>query len=97
MDSGNSGGNWFAPDGTRVAGTYVPGFMRTRGPMVVRLLRNTATGTPAEGMYDCVIADDANTYRTTYVGLYNSGGGIINLAFAFAEYIPSQGLYISQY
>ena len=73
---GNSGGEWFAPDGTRVAGTAVPGFKRNRGPMVVRLLRNTATGTPAEGIYDCVVEDDTFRAQTVYVGLYNSGGGI---------------------
>ena len=98
----NSEGDWFAPDGTTVAGigsTDVPGFMTNRDPMVVRLFRNTDTDPPSEGMYDCVIADNANTYRTTYVGLYNSGRGIIILCeyileFVFAEYnIPSQGLY----
>ena len=74
---GNSGGNWFAPDQTRVSGIAVPGFRRNRGPMVVRLYRNTATGTPAEGIYDCVIEDDTLTLQTVYVGLYNSGGGIL--------------------
>ena len=73
----SSGGNWFAPY-TRVHGNDVPGFKRNRGPMVVRLLRNTATGTPAEGIYECVIEDDASTTQTVYVGLYNSGGGIVN-------------------
>ena len=55
----NSGGDWYAPDHTRVGGipsiTDVPGFKRNRGPMVVRLLRYTATDPPAEGIYDCVI------------------------------------------
>ena len=75
----NSGGNWVAPDGTRVAGTDVPGFRRNRGPMVVRLWRYTATGTPAEGVYDCMIEDDTFTLQTVYVGLYNSGGGIYSV------------------
>ena len=71
----HSGGDWFAPDGKTVGGsTAVPGFRRSRGPMVVRLLRNTGTDPPAEGIYDCVIEDDTLTYRTTFVGLYNSGG-----------------------
>ena len=74
-----SGGDWFAPGpyGTRVDGTAVSGLRRNRGPMVVRLLRNNATGTPAEGIYDCVIEDDTLTLQTVYVGLYNSGGGIV--------------------
>ena len=74
----NSGGDWHAPDGTIVGdlGTDdVPGFDRNRGPMVVRLHRNTATGTPSEGIYYCVVEDDTFTYQTVYVGLYNSGGG----------------------
>ena len=73
----NSGGDWFAPDGFRVNGNEVPGFRRRRGPMVVRLLRNTATDPPAEGIYDCVIEDDTFTPQTVYVGLFSSGGGIV--------------------
>ena len=75
----HSGGNWFAPDETRVDGSDVPGFRRNRGPMMVRLLRNTATdppsGTPSEGIYHCLVEDDTLTEQTVYVGLYNSGGG----------------------
>ena len=77
---GNSGGDWYAPDQTRVAGTDVAGFRRNRDPMVVRLLRITATDPPAEGIYDCVTRDDTFTAQTVYVGLYNSGGGIFSLA-----------------
>ena len=40
-----SGGEWYAPDGTRVTDTAVPGFQRDRGPMVVRLRKSTSTGT----------------------------------------------------
>ena len=70
----NSGGNWFALDQTIVNSNDVPGFRRNRGPMVVRLFRETATD-PAEGIYHCVIEDDTFTEQTLYVGLYNSGGG----------------------
>ena len=81
----SSGGNWFAPDGIRVGGTgsihvSVPGFRRNRDPMVVRLLRNTATDLPAEGIYDCVIEDDTSTPQTVSAGLYDSGGGIFRIA-----------------
>ena len=74
----NSGGDWFAPDGTRVGGpgsTDVPGFERNRGPMVVRLRRSTST-TPDEGMYYCTVYDITGTLQTVYVGLYNTGRGI---------------------
>ena len=71
----NSGGDWFAPDKTIVSGTGVPGFRRIRGPMVVRLLRNSATDPPAEGIYHCIVEDDTDTLQADYVGLYNSGGG----------------------
>ena len=78
LPSGNSGGNWFAPDGTTVGnrGTDdVPGFVRNRRPMMVILLRRTASDPPSEGIYYCVVEDDTFTYQTVYVGLYNSGGG----------------------
>ena len=71
----HSGGDWYAPDGTRVDGTDVPGVRRNRGPMVVRLYRDTATGPPAEGIYCCQIRDSTNTLQTVHVGLYDSGGG----------------------
>ena len=76
--SGNSGGNWFVPDGSAVGslsdvGTTGADFGRTRAPGLVRLIRNSAaTGTPTEGIYRCEIQDDT---MTVYVGLYNSGGG----------------------
>ena len=76
-DSAHSGGDWFAPDGTRVSGTDVPGFARTRGSMVVRL--GESTGTPLEGIYRCEIKDADETLQTVYVGLYNAGAGrVIN-------------------
>ena len=67
-------GNWYAPDGTRVDGTSVPGVIRNRGSMVVRLMRTT-TGTAPEGIYWCSVEDAASTLQTVYVGLYNTGGG----------------------
>ena len=75
--SGNSGGDWFAPDGTAVQrhDNAVPGVRRNRGPMVVRLYRNTATGPPAEGIYQCEIMDAAGTTQMLCVGLYSTGGG----------------------
>ena len=33
--SNSSGGEWFAPDGTQVIGTDVPGLRRNRGSTVV--------------------------------------------------------------
>ena len=72
----HSGGDWFAPDDTRVNGGDVPGFRRARGPMMVRLLRNTATDSPSEGIYQCLVEDDTNTHQIVHVGLYSSGGGI---------------------
>ena len=78
-DGGNSGGDWYAPDGTRLGGSFgstdVPGFGRNRAPGLVRLIRDTATGTPTEGIYSCTVQDDTLTLQTVYVGLYNSGGG----------------------
>ena len=72
----HSGGDWVAPDDTRVNGNAVPGFRRNRGPMMVRLLRNTATDPPSEGIYQCLLEDDTNTLRIFHIGLYNNGEGI---------------------
>ena len=76
-DSGSphSGGDWYAPDGTRVHLNDVPGFGRNRGPGVVRLIRHTDTGIPAEGIYNCTVQDNSTELQSVYVGLYNSGGG----------------------
>ena len=80
----NSGGDWFGPSGIVVGGLTigtdnVPGFIRSRGPMMVQLLRNTATdppsGIPSEGIFHCEVEDDTGTLQTVYVGVYNSGGG----------------------
>ena len=72
-----SGGDWFAPDWTRVVNTDVSGFERNRGPMVVRLRRNS--GTQDEGIYHCAIHEQGATSTTkVYVGLYNTGGGMSN-------------------
>ena len=74
----NSGEDWFAPDGNRIGSpgnTDVPGFQRTRGPMLVRLRRSS--GTPDEGIYQCDVNDATETPQTVFVGLYNTGGGII--------------------
>ena len=70
---GLSGGDWFGSDGDRVDSTDVPGFWRNRGPMVVRLLRNTAIEA-VEGIYKCVIQDKAHMTCIIYVGLYSDKG-----------------------
>ena len=75
-NSTTSGGNWFAPGGTRVGDigtTAVPGFVRNRDPMVVRLKRNTGTD-PADGIYRCSVDDAESTSHSLYVGLYTIGG-----------------------
>ena len=59
-------GNWFAPDKTRVDGNAVPGLIRDRGPMVVRLKRNTGTGTADEGIYRSSINDAESTLHSLY-------------------------------
>ena len=71
----NSGGGWFRPDQS-VVQFHSLGLWRNRGPMIVRLHRNTAHDPPAEGIYHCVIENDTLTEQTVYVALYNSGRGI---------------------
>ena len=43
--------------------------------MIVRLLRNTATDPPSEGIYQCLVEDDTNTLCIFHIGLYNNGEG----------------------
>ena len=75
-NNAHSGGDWFAPDNKRVDGNAVPGFRRNRDPMMVRLIRNTATDPPSEGVYHCLVEDNMLTAHTVHVGLFNSRGGI---------------------
>ena len=73
----HSGGHWISPSDVTVDGlssTTVPGFVRNRGSMVVRLWRTT--GIPAKGIYRCEVMDALETEQTVYVGLYNVGGGM---------------------
>ena len=78
---GNSGGDWISLiDDTLGALTGsssgdVPGLGRNKGPMEVRLWRQSGTGTPVEGIYRCEVMDDTDTLQTVYVGLYNIDGG----------------------
>ena len=90
VNTRHSGGDWYGSSGTRVGGIGsddVPGFVRTRGPMVVRLLRNTATDPPSEGIYHCVVEDDTMTEHTLYVGLYNNGGGKLVLICIYRRFL----------
>ena len=68
-------GNWISPDGTTVDSSgSVPGFRTTRGTLIVRLLRTS--GTPQQGIYQCVVQNDTAVLYTVHVGLYNSGEGV---------------------
>ena len=74
----NSGGDWISPTNVVVGGFNsgtVPGFVRNRDPMEVRLWRTTGTVTPVVGIYRCEVNDATNTLQTVYVGLYNDDGG----------------------
>ena len=72
-----SRGDWIAPDGTRVSNGTVPGFRITNSSVLVRLLRDS--GTPQEGIYQCVVENDTAVLHTMHVGLYNSGEGIYSI------------------
>ena len=88
-DKNDSGGDWVAPNGMTVGfGDYtsVPGFIRRRGPMMVRLLRSTATDPPSEGIYHCLVEDNTLTEQIVYVGLYNSGGGMLKNMYLYYNY-----------
>ena len=70
----HSGGDWYGPNGEKVdhsTGVTVPGFVRNRAPMIVRLKR-FYIGSPSHGIYYCVANDSMNTSHTSYVGVYDS-------------------------
>ena len=74
----NSGGNWISPSNITVGqldSDNVPGFVRNRDPMEVRLWRTTDNHIPAKGIYHCEVMDALEREKTVYVGLYNDGGG----------------------
>ena len=67
--------NMRGTDGTKADSSgSVPGFTTTRGPLIVRLLRTS--GTPQQGIYQCVVQNDTAVLYKVHVGLYNSGEGI---------------------
>ena len=66
-------GNWFFPNGTRVAALYIQwGFYRTGGHMVVSLHRRRGG---EDGIYHCEIPDAMNVIQTIYIGLYTASTG----------------------
>ena len=86
---GDSRGDWFAPDGTAVGNINninVPGFVRNRGSMVVRLKR--IIGTPAKGIYHCSISDAEGNDQIVFVGLYNTrNDSVWNLLLSCEIYV----------
>ena len=74
----HSGGDWRAPDGTRVNADVVPGFRRDRAARMVRLFRDTDTAPGAVGIYKCSINDaEFVTRRDVYIGLYRNSEGMM--------------------
>ena len=69
IGSGSASGNWYFPNGTRVANHQ---FYRTRGNMTVLLNRR---GGGEEGMYRCEIPDSTNVIQTIYIGVYTACAG----------------------
>ena len=69
--NGSSLGNWYFPNGTRVASEFVNetiwDFYRDRGLMVVRMKRRRGG---EEGIYRCEIPDSMNVTQTIYIGVY---------------------------
>ena len=90
---GHSGGDWVAPDGTIVGNTSandaVHGFRVNRGPMVVRLLKHTASGAPPDGIYHCLVQDAENTVQKVFIGLYHEERGIYQCLLAWPACIKS--------
>ena len=66
-------GNWFFPNGTRVAGTtHQWDFHRTRDQMAILMHRKRGG---VDGIYHCIIPDSTSVTQTIYIGVYTSGSG----------------------
>ena len=66
-------GNWYFPNGTRVASTGMHwDFHRTRGQSAVRLQRRRGG---ENGVYSCVVPDAMNVTQTIYIGVYTRNTG----------------------
>ena len=63
-----SGGNWVAPDGSRVNDRGGTGFRRNRGRGVVRLIR-IEDKEPSLGIYMCRIFDQNKEHKMLFVFL----------------------------
>ena len=69
---GNTSGNWFFPNGTRVHSDGMWDIYRTRGQMVVRVNRRRGG---VDGIYRCEIPDAMNVIQTKYIGVYSVSTG----------------------
>ena len=79
----NPEGDWFAPDG----GMTISGFRTNGGPKVLRLLRATDSGPPAQGIYHCVIEAKIgqNPFQNVHIGLYTSGEGMYQSNYVYTH------------
>ena len=70
-------GNWFFPNGTRVAsGGAQWDFNRARGGQGLVYLNRRRGG--VNGIYHCVVPDAMNVTRTIYIGVYTADAGECN-------------------
>ena len=68
-ENGSVSGNWFFPNGTRVAGNN---FYRDRQQSVVRMHRRRGG---VEGIYRCEILDSMYVQQAIYIGVYAENSG----------------------
>ena len=70
---GNTFGNWYFPNGTRVPSSDSKwDFYRSRGQSVVRLHRRRGG---EDGIYHCVILDSLSVTQTIFIGVYTANSG----------------------
>ena len=73
IGNGSASGNWFFPNGTRVANQYDQWeFYRIRGNMTVLLNRRKGG---EEGIYRCEIPDSTSVTQTIYIRVYTACSG----------------------
>ena len=70
---GSTKGNWYFPNGSRVASSNAEqDFYRDRGQSVVHLKRRRGG---VDGIYRCEILDSLNDMQSIYIGVYSARTG----------------------
>ena len=86
-EAGGELGVWRSPDGSDVSGSTTADVYLVRGFSSLLLNRRSSAMGPT-GVYTCMLPDDGNVPRTSFIGLYNNASdsesnGVFSAFFLF--------------